>query len=372
MTMKLHIPAALATAALAVAMTGCAKHDLIPDMSEVGQAVPTVYWEVGSTVCKAGESFSFKGKYTNIPGRTPLRSEVWYQILRNDNASVSATLAGSSLSYTQTAASMDTMRSYQCQAVFPHQESFWDGHQNVFTGEVPVSRTLSPISWVDPANWDQELFDTYYPQGFAQEFLEKVYDYLTSEETAEGYYSALRNVYINYNFTNEQFAAVGLPQLDLSGDDGGAAVKSDAWFATTTASEDAITGYYSVVYDADGKATYTEYPADYTPTDGQVVYPVYESAAWVFCRYDDNTGGLVSSVRTEWLPKFRTLLENIPFRDWIYDSSNAVYKIEFTRAYSLNAQFRSYDKDTDRLNDPDAPEYEGITSNTDLKTISIN
>lgn len=370
--MKLHITAALAATAFAAALTGCANHDLIPDMAEVGQAVPTVYWEVGSTVCKAGESFNFQGKYTNVPGRTPLRSEVWYQILRADNAAVSATLGGSTLNYTLSVAAQDTMRSFQCHASFPHQDSYWDGHQNIFTGEVPVSRTLAPVSWVEPAEWDQERFDTYYPEGFAAQFVDKIYEYLTSEETAPSYYNALRTVYLNYPFTNEQFAAVGLPELDLSGDDNGTANKSDAWYATSTADDKDIVGYYSVVYDENGNPTFTEYPLDYVAPEGVQVYPVYKSCEWVFCRYDDNTGGLKTSVRSEWLPKFRTLIEAIPFRDWIYDSSNGVYKIEFTRNYSLEAQFRSYDKDSDRLNDPTAPEYEGVTSKTDLKTIAIN
>ena len=209
--MKLNITKVLLPAMAAAAMTGCANHDLIPDITEVGQAVPTVYWEVGSTVCKAGESFSFKGKYNNLPGRTPLRSEVWYQIVRNDNAQVSASLAGKALSYTQTVANVDTMRSFQCHAVYPHQEEYWDGHQNIVNGVVPVSRTLSPVRWVEPEEWDQERFNTYYPEGFAAEFLAKVYEYLTSEESAPSYYAALRNVYLNYNFTNEQFTAVGLP-----------------------------------------------------------------------------------------------------------------------------------------------------------------
>lgn len=369
--MKLHITAACAFTVAAAALTGCANHDLIPDISEVGQAVPTVYWEVGSTVCKAGESFTFQGKYTNEPGRTPLRSEVWYQIIRTDNAAVSAKLAGTSLSYTQTVNAVDTMRSFQCHASYPHQESYWDGHQNIFNGVVPVSRTLAPTAWVDPADWDQERFDTYYPAGFTQEFLTKVYDYLTGEN-ADSYYSALRNVYLNYNFTNEQFKAVGLPELDLTGDDGGAAVKSDAWFTTAEASDDAVVGVYFITLDENGKAVYNERPADYAPAEGQVVYPVYKSCEWVFCRYDDNTGGIVSTVRPEWLPKFRELISVIPFRDWIYDSANGVYKIDFGRAYSLEAQFRSYDKDSDRLNDPSAPEYEGITSPTEQKTISIN
>ncbi len=369
--MKFNINTAIAAAALALAMSGCANHDLIPDIAVVGQAVPTVYWEVGSTVCKAGESFTFQGKYTNVPGRTPLRSEVWYQIVRDDVASVSTKLGGASLNYTQSVSATDTMRSFQCAAVFPHDASYWDGHQNIFSGTVPVSRTLTPVSWVDPAAFDEARFNTYFPEGFVDEYLEKVYDYLTGK-TADTYYGALRTVYVNYAFTNEQFAAVGLPQLDLSGDDGGAGKKSDAWYAYSTDKPTEQVGVYFITVGADGEAVYNERPLDYTPAEGEVIYPVYDAAEWVFCRYDDNSGSVISTVRPEWLPKFRTLLEDIPFYAWIQDTANGVYKIDFSRRYSLVAQFRSYDKDTDRLSDPNAPEYEGITSKTDNKTISIN
>lgn len=371
--MKMTYSKLLIAAAAVAGMSSCAKHDLIPDISQVGQAVPTVYWEVGSTVCKAGESFTFQGKYTSEPGRTPIRSEVWYQILRSDAASVSAKLAGTTLSYTQTVSSQDTMRSFQCHASYPHNEEYWNGHEYVYQGEVPTSRTLSPVSWVDVAEWDQERFDSYYPQGFAEEFVNTVLGYLTDEATAASYYNALRTVYVNYAFTNEQFAAVGLPELDLSGDDNGTGVKSDAWFSTTASSEtQEVVGKYYITLDEEGKSIYTEIALDAEVGEDIVTYNVYKSCDWVFCRYDDNSGTIVSSVRPEWLPKFRTLLENIKFEEWIYDSANQVYKVDFARAYSLEANFRAYDKDSDKVNDPNAPEYEGITSETLLKTISIN
>lgn len=369
--MKQYIIKGLMAAGV-LAVTACANHDLIPDITEVGQAVPTVYWEVGSTVCKAGEEFSFQGKYTNVEGRTPLRSEVWYQVIRDDAAAVSAKLAGNALNYTQSVASNDTMRSYQCHASYPHKDEYWDGHQNVFQGTVPVSETLSPVNWSDAPEWDQERFDTYYPAGFADEFLKTVVGYLTNPETADNYYGALRNVFINYNFTNEQLAPFGLADLDLSGDDHGGANKSDAWHQTSEADESKITGYYYITVGEDGKSVYNEIAAEADAPEGAVVYPVYDSAAWVFCRYDDNTGSIVSTVRPEYLPKFKTLLEVIPFQAWIYDSANAVYKLEFERKYSLRAQFRSYDKETSRLNDPTAPEYEGIVAPVEYKTISVN
>lgn len=370
--MKININKALAAATMTLAMAGCANHDLIPDIAQVGQAVPTVYWEVGSTVCKAGESFSFQGKYNNQPGRTPIRSEVWYEIVRDDVAAVSTKLGGASLNYTQTASANDVMRSYQCAAVFPHQAEYWDGHQNIFTGTVPVSRTLTPVMWVDPAEFDADRFASFYPEGFVESYLEKIYGYLTDEASAAAYYNALRTVYLNYAFTNEQFAAVGLPELDLSGDDNGTAKKSDAWYAYSSDKPTQQVGVYFITLDAEGNVVYNERPMDYEPAEGQMVFPVYDAAEWVFCRYDDNSGSVVTSVRPEWLPRFRTLIEQIPFEAWIYDSANGVYKIDFSRRYSLNAQFRSYDKNTNQLSDPNAPEFEGVTSKTDLKTISIN
>lgn len=370
--MKTKYTKVVIAALAAVTFGACANHDLIPDIAEVGQAVPTVYWEVGSTVCKAGDSFTFQGKYTSEPGRTPIRSEVWYRVLRSDEASVTTKLGGNSLGYTQKVSDQNEMRSFQCHASYPHSEEYWNGHEYIYQGVVPTSRTLSPVKWVDPAEWDQERFDSFYPEGFIAEYLEKILDFLTNEESADSYYSALRTVYCNYAFTNEQFAAVGLPQLDLSGDDNGTSVKSDAWFSTTEASDETLTGYYYITLDADGKTEYHEVGKDYVAPEGVVIYPTYKAAEWLFCRYDDNTGSIRATVRPEWLPKFRTLLQNIPFQDWIYDSSNAVYKVEFSRNYSLEANFRAYDKDTDKLNDPNATVYEGITASTEQKTITIN
>lgn len=359
-------------AALAVGASACSKHDLIPEITTVGQAVPTVYWEVGSTVCKAGDSFTFQGKYTSPEGRTPIRSEVWYQIVRDDVASVSTALAGTALAYTQTVSRTDTMRSFQCHAVFAHDQATWNGHEYIIQGTVPTSRTLSPVSWVEATEWDAERFNNFYPEGFQQTYLTKVINFLTSAETADSYYNALRNVYINYAFTNEQFKAAGLPEIDTTGDDGGAALKSDAWFSTTVDTEDARTGWYYTTLDAAGKVVYNEVKDKSQAPEGVRLYPTFKSAAWVFCRYDDNSGSIRSTVRPEYLPKFREMLETIPFQAWIYDSANSVYKVDFSRAYSLRANFRAYDKDTNRLNDPTAPVYEGVTSATDLKTITIN
>lgn len=366
-----YTKAVLAVAALA-AMSSCTKHDLIPEITIVGQAVPTVYWEVGSTVCKAGENFTFQGKYTSEPYRTPLRSEVWYQILRSDVATVTTALAGTSLSYAQTVNVTDTMRAFQCHASFDHSMAEFNGHEYIIRGEVPTSRTLSPLTWLDITEWDQARFDSYYPQGFVAEYLDKVIGYLTDESTANSYYTALQTVYVNYPFTNDQFAAVGLPAVVTTEELDEAAIKKNLWYSTREADDAALVGYYYITIDGEGKTVYNEVPMDYVAPEGVVLYPVYKCAEWLFCRYDDNSGALTTTVRPEWLPKFRTLLEQIPFTAWIYDSANSVYKVDFARSYSLEANFRAYDKDTDKLGDPSAPEHEGITSKTEQKTITLN
>lgn len=328
----------LALAALAT--TSCARHDIINDVVEIGPEVPNAYWQLNSTVCKAGESFGFQGKYTVSPGKTPDRSEVWYQIVREEEASVLSKLGGTSLGYTHKATKTDTIRSLQSMAVFPHDENTWDGYEYIVNGTVPVSRTLAPVKWADINAWDEDNFNSYYPEGFKEGFLSTVIGYMTDEATADNYYAALRSVYISYDFTNEQFASVGLPEIDMTKAD---ADKSDKWFSTTVADDKDIIGYYYyTVVDSANVVNEISIEENETFT-GAPTYPVYKAADWVFCRYDDNAGAIVSTVRTEWLPKFRTLLESIPFEDWIYDSANACYKVDFARKYTLKAQFRVYD-----------------------------
>ena len=44
-----------------LAFSSCEKNDPMADNMQIGEYVPTAYWEVGSTACKAGETFSFSG-----------------------------------------------------------------------------------------------------------------------------------------------------------------------------------------------------------------------------------------------------------------------------------------------------------------------
>ncbi len=360
--MKIQFKLGLMAAGVLV-LSSCEKHDLIADNLQIGQYVPTCYWEVGSTACKAGDSFTFKGKYYTEEGHTPLRSEVWYSVQRDESAAATCVLAGTSLSYTKTVAGNDTVRTSQVIAEFGHELAVWNGYEYEITGSVPVSRTLSPVSWMNLTEWTndtQERFNQYYPATFIDEFKETVIGYMTDVETAPSYYTALRTVYCNYEFSNERVEEVNaqfstnLPTVTIDENDPNVSVseKSDLWFSTTEADPEAITGYYYTEVLADSSVVITEVKLEDVTVaeDGSVtlnadatvvLYPVYKSAEWVFCRYDDDKGTIVSSVRESYLGAFAALLGDIKFEEWIYDGKN--YNVAFTRDYKVNAVFKVVD-----------------------------
>lgn len=339
-------------------VTSCAKHDPIADMMEIGQPVPTCYWSVGSTACKAGEDFTFNGKYYTDDDHTPDHSEVWYMVIRDQSMSATVKLAGKSLTYTKSVNSTDTVRDNQMVVSFPHSEETWNGYEYELDGTVPTSVTLGPVDWKNVTDWDEDKFNGYFPAGFAEEFNAEVIDYLTADST---YYSGLRTVYINYDFTNEQFAEVNSKynlqfptdiKIDPMDPQSAASDKSGRWYETTEANVEKIVGWYYKDVDANGNTVVKEVTKDvvtvnedgFTATyEGNNCFPVYDSAPWVFCRYDDDAGAIVKAVRAAYIPAFKELLAIISFPEWIYDSTESQYSVVFAREYSLDAQFRVYD-----------------------------
>ncbi len=349
--MKFQYKLAFIAAGL-LAVSSCAKHDPIADMGQLGQVVPTTYWSVGSTACKAGEDFSFQGKYyITVDGVGIDHSEVWYNVARTESSSATVKLAGSVLKYTKTVASSDTVRDNQLIAIYPHDENYFSALDNcyIINSTVPTSATLSPVDWKEVSTWDQEKFDTYYPAGFAEEFCTEVVKLLCNDST---YYTGLKNVYINYPFTNEQFAEVNakynlnFPTDIKVSDDPQESVsdKSDRWYETTEADDEKIIGWYYKDVDANGNSVIIEVSGVEKPTDEtKNWYPVYDAAPWVFCRYDDDAGAIVRAVRANYMLGFRDLLGTITFPEWIYDSNNSQYAVTFSRQYELNSQFKVYD-----------------------------
>lgn len=183
-----------------VAFTSCEKHDPFDDHMEPGQIVPTCYWEVGSTAVKAGEEFSFTGKYYAEDGNVPAESQVWYSVNQADEATATLKLC-SGYSYTQTVALTEEIRSTQAMATFDHSLAQWDGYEFVIIGKVPTSSTLSAVNW-NPKVWDQDNFDRYFPENFADSFMTVVKTNLLDETGT--FPAALKSTYVNYEgFTNE-------------------------------------------------------------------------------------------------------------------------------------------------------------------------
>ncbi|MEE0974150.1 MAG: hypothetical protein UH853_00385 [Muribaculaceae bacterium] len=188
-----------------VAFTSCEKHDPFDDHVEPGQLVPTCYWEVGSTAVKAGEEFSFTGKYYAEDGNVPKESQVWYSINQADESSATLRLC-TGYSYTQTVAATQEIRTAQSMATFAHNLATWDGYEFVIVGKVPTSSTLAPVSWM-PKVWDQANFDRYFPAQFADSFMTVVKTNLL-EETGS-FPAALKSTYVNYDgFTNEYMTEI--------------------------------------------------------------------------------------------------------------------------------------------------------------------
>jgi len=334
--MKRHNITRLLMASLTAAlMTSCAVHDPFADNGELGQVLPTVDWEQGSTVVKAGSYASFKGKYyTTDNSKSIDHSEVWCLVKREQSAAATSKLT-TSLSYTKTYSLTDTVRSSQMVATYPHSLAEWDGYEYVLTDSFPTSRTLAPVTWANPGTWDQEKFDSYYPSTFEDEFTSYMVNALTKDST---YYSDLRNVYINYDFTQEQFEALNAQfGIDFPTDTA-TADKSDNWYST-----DEVDHYYYTTIDGEGNTVYHEINSASDAPDGVNVYAVYGSAFWIFSRYSDDTGGKITTVRSQYMPYFKALISQIPFTSWIYNSSEKTYTVNFSRTYYLEPDFRVYD-----------------------------
>ena len=160
----------------------------------------------------------------------------------------------------------------------------------------------------------------------ARDHLEKI---LTNGNVGQQYLNVISN-YASLNSGGE------LDQLLLTVSD----EKSDIWYTST---ENVVGKYY--IKNVDGVSVYEEVPVDYVAPEGVQIFDVYESSPWLFCRYDDNVGGTVTTVRSNYMPVFRDLISLIPFQDWIYDSVEGVYTASFTRSYSLGVTFKVVDTD---------------------------
>lgn len=328
-------------------------HDPYEEIMDVGQPVPVVSWELGSTVASAGDSVSFKGKYYTDKDHTPDHAEVWALVTKAETAAATLKLTPN-YSYTKSVSLTDTVRN-SILDTYAHSRATWNGHEYELNAKFPTSSTLKSISWGNISTWDQATFDSYYPASFQEEFVSDVIKTLTKDST---YYADLRSVYINYDFTEDQINGVvaKYPQLNTNGELNNLSDlknRSDIWYVN----ESKVVGkYYTEVVN--GVTIYHEVALDYAGSE--TLYDVYDSSPWVFSRYDDNVGGTVTAVRSQYMPLFKDLISLIPFTDWIYDTSEKAYAVSFSRAYTLGLTFRVIDT------------VGNIGRTTDVLSVSLN
>ena len=341
--MKLYSKIALFAAGV-MAASSCSVNDPFADNMEIGQVLPTVSWELSSTVCKAGDEAKFLAKYYTTSSDAKIdHSEVWAMITSTESAAATQKLI-TSPAYTQTVNANDTVRGFHMLASYPHSQAVLSGTEYHLDATFPTSSTLSPVNWTSPEDWDQEKFDLYYPAGFQQQFCEKMVSYLTTDST---YLSGLRQAYLNYTFTQEQFDAVNakypsLTPLPFSDSADAGHTKGDLWFEPDTKT---IDHYYYTTLSGEVTVEHEIAKKEDAPSniDPSKVYPVYKAPHWIFCRYSDNTGGAVTSVRAEYMPLWKELVQAVPFTAWIYDATNKVYNVAFSRTYTIRPKFRVID-----------------------------
>ncbi len=332
-------------AAGAFLMTSCAVNDPFADNMEIGEIVPTVTWELNSSVCPAGNEAGFLAKYyTTAEDAAIDHSEVWGMVLSTENAAVTQKLIPSP-AYTLNKAVNDTVRGFHLLKSYPHSMAVEKGQEFHLTASFPVTRTFGPVKWLNASEWDEEKFNNLYPASFKEEFLAHMVKELTEDSV---YFSGLRNVYVNYAFTKEQIDAVNakypnLEPLPWTDSQEAGSTKGDLWFG---ADVETVDHYYYAVVTNGVKYEYevaTVEEAVAKGIDAEKVYPVYKAPHWVFCRYSDDVGAAVTSVRAEYMPMWKELVEMIPFEAWIYDSAEGQYAVDFSRTYVIIPQFRVVD-----------------------------
>lgn len=326
-------------------LASCAVNDPIADKMEIGQVLPTVSWELSSSVCKAGAEAGFLVKYYTTSDIASIdHIEVWGMETRVESAAATQKLV-TSPAYTLTVSVTDTVRANHILQSYAHSESNRVGQEYQMSAAFPTSSTLAPVAWSSPTEWDEEKFNMYYPETFKADFCDKMVSYLTQDST---YFGSLRNVYITYDFTKEQFDEVNakypnLEPLPWSDSQEVGSTKGDLWYSVDT--EKTIGYYYTVVENGvtieREVATIEEALAQGITEDK--IFPVYKAPHWVFSRYSDDIGAAVTSVRAEYMPLWKELVKMIPFEKWIYNSADKNYAVDFSRKYAIVPQVRVYD-----------------------------
>ena len=165
----------MAIAATALVLTSCAKHDFFDEDTITGKVGPEAYWEVGSMAVTAGNSMDFKAQYYSSASEID-HSEVWYDIEETLDKSVTCPWT---VSFTYTLSSNVTEQKRVSQLIqkYAHTPELWSDslHAFLLTGEFPVSGTLAPFEWKQPAVFDSTKMEQYFGPTYMADFKEAVH-----------------------------------------------------------------------------------------------------------------------------------------------------------------------------------------------------
>lgn len=165
----------MAIIAMALVMVSCAKHDFFDEETITGKVGPEAYWEVGSAVVPAGGSMDFAAQYYSSAS-TIDHSEVWYDIEETLEKSVTCPWTVT-FTYTLTSSVTQQERVSQLIKEYAHAEEMWDDslHAYLLEDAFPVSGTLAPFEWKQPAQFDSAKMEQYFGPTYMQEFKNAVH-----------------------------------------------------------------------------------------------------------------------------------------------------------------------------------------------------
>ena len=181
-----------ALAALVVAFASCEMHDFFDKNTITGAVGPEAYWEIESSAVRAGGQMGFTTQYYSVAEMID-HSEVWYSL----SQTVDKVVTCSWLTYSETSSIKTKQRELQHISDYPHLEEFWSDslHAYTFTSNFPVSGTLSPISWVQPAEFDEYRMVNYFGEDYMKNFKAAVKEKMT--------FSVYRDNYVKLGFMED-------------------------------------------------------------------------------------------------------------------------------------------------------------------------
>jgi hypothetical protein len=336
----------LALGLLLMSVASCEKHDPFDENTFTGAVGPEAYWEVASSIVKAGGAMNFEGKYYSIVADID-HSEVWYDLWEQEDKLVTASLI-KAFTFSETSSIPTQKRILQTIQSYKHDSTMWSDSLRAYyiADKFPVSFTLSPVAWVQPKDTNgftknlHQYFGETYAQGFKKRLTEKM-----NPSADERNFAAYKNV----------IDGLGLLRDTILTPNGDRMIRS-RWMTDST-------------FDANSNSFvkhFKQYDTIWSKTNFDTLGFVWDSAyvgrpprleyfkVWITKPWVDTVNYVYPQIKQA----VDSVWENhVTFYDLIAGSEG--YSIEFKREYYINAELRVYD-------------VEGNYSKTDSKKISIN